>query len=32
METEAMPSTEMSLLERVAKALEELGKELSVDE
>jgi len=27
-----MPSTEMSLLEKVAKAMEELGKELSVDE
>jgi len=26
-----MPSTEISLLEKVAKALEELGKELSVD-
>jgi len=27
-----MPSTEISLLEKVAKALKELGKELSVDE
>jgi len=32
METDEMPSTKMSLLEKAAKALEEVGKELSVNE
>jgi len=31
-DVEEMPSTEMSLLEKAAKALEEMGKELSANE
>ena len=32
MDTEEIPSAETSLLEKAAKALEEVGKELSVNE